>query len=82
MSQGIAPIAFDCESGPSEIIRHDENGLLVPQGNISELAIAMQSLAQDNALRTRLAATARDVTNRFSPERIFSMWEDVLSNCE
>ena len=82
MSQGIAPIAFDCESGPSEIIRHDENGLLVPQGNISELAIAMQSLAQDNALRTRLAATARDVTNRFSPKRIFSMWEDVLSNCE
>ena len=82
MSQGIAPIAFDCESGPSEIIRHNENGLLVPQGNIPELAIAMQSLAQDNALRTRLADTARDVTNRFSLERIFALWEDVLSNCE
>lgn len=82
MSQGIAPIAFDCESGPSEIIHHDKNGLLVPQGNIPELAIAMQSLAQDNALRTRLAATARDVTNRFSLERIFALWEDVLSNCE
>jgi len=78
MSQGIAPIAFDCESGPSEIIRHDENGLLVPQGNIPELAIAMQSLAQDTARRTRLAAAARDITDCFSPERIFSMWEDVL----
>lgn len=82
MSQGIAPIAFDCESGPSEIIRHDENGLLVPQGNISELAKAMQSLAKDNAQRTRLAAAARDVIDRFSPEQSFAMWEDVLRDCE
>jgi GalNAc-alpha-(1->4)-GalNAc-alpha-(1->3)-diNAcBac-PP-undecaprenol alpha-1,4-N-acetyl-D-galactosaminyltransferase len=81
MSQGIAPIAFDCEAGPSEIIRHDENGLLVPQGNISELASAMQSLAEDNAQRTRLAAAARDVANRFSPEQIFALWEDVLHDC-
>jgi len=82
MSQGIAPIAFDCESGPSEIIQHDENGLLVPLGNVPELATAMQSLAQDNAQRTRLAAAAREVTNRFSPEQIFALWEDVLSDCE
>lgn len=82
MSQGIAPIAFDCESGPSEIIRHDENGLLVPQGNVRELATAMQTLTQDNALRTKLASSAREVNDRFSPERIFAMWEDVLHVCE
>ena len=82
MSQGFAPIAFDCESGPSEIIRHNENGLLVPQGNTLELATAMQTLAQDNALRTKLASSAREVNGRFSPERIFAMWEDVLRACE
>lgn len=82
MSQGIAPIAFDCESGPSEIIRHDENGLLVPQGNVLELATAMQTLAQDNDRRTKLASFAREVNDRFSPERIFAKWEDVLRDCE
>jgi GalNAc-alpha-(1->4)-GalNAc-alpha-(1->3)-diNAcBac-PP-undecaprenol alpha-1,4-N-acetyl-D-galactosaminyltransferase len=81
MSRGIATIAFDCESGPSEIIRHDENGLLVPQGNIPELAAAMQSLAHDNDRRTRLADAAREVNDRFSPERVFAMWEDVLRGC-
>jgi GalNAc-alpha-(1->4)-GalNAc-alpha-(1->3)-diNAcBac-PP-undecaprenol alpha-1,4-N-acetyl-D-galactosaminyltransferase len=81
MSRGIATIAFDCESGPSEIIRHDENGLLVPQGNIPELAAAMQSLAHDNDRRTRLADAARDVNDRFSPERVYAMWEDVLRGC-
>jgi GalNAc-alpha-(1->4)-GalNAc-alpha-(1->3)-diNAcBac-PP-undecaprenol alpha-1,4-N-acetyl-D-galactosaminyltransferase len=78
MSHGLAPIAFDCESGPSEIISHNENGLLVPQGNIPELAAAMQTLAHENDRRTRLATAAREVTDRFSPERIFAMWEDVL----
>lgn len=78
MSQGVAPIAFDCESGPSEIIRHDENGLLVPQGNITELATTMQTLAHDNDRRKRLAAAAREVTDRFCPQRIFAMWDEVL----
>jgi glycosyltransferase involved in cell wall biosynthesis len=80
MSHAFAPIAFDCESGPSEIIRHDENGLLVPQGDVCELATAMQTLAHDNTRRSRLGSAARDVSNKFSPERIFSQWESVLSD--
>lgn len=81
MSHGHAPIAFDCESGPSEIITHNENGLLIPQNDVVALAAAMQSLAHDNATRTRLAAAALFVNDRFSPERIFALWETVLHDC-
>lgn len=82
MSHGLAPIAFDCESGPSEIITDNKDGLLIPQDDIVALAAAMQSLADDDATRTSLAAAALSVNDRFSPERIFALWEVVLRVCQ
>jgi GalNAc-alpha-(1->4)-GalNAc-alpha-(1->3)-diNAcBac-PP-undecaprenol alpha-1,4-N-acetyl-D-galactosaminyltransferase len=81
MSRGLAPIAFNCESGPSEIIRPNVDGLLVDEGDIAGLSAAMQSLANDSALRASLAASATSVNDRFSPERVFAQWETVLSDC-
>ena len=82
MSYGLAPIAFDCESGPSEIITHNKNGLLIPQDDVVALSAAMQSLANDETARTRLATAALSVNARFSPERIFALWESVLCDCQ
>jgi len=82
MSHGLVPIAFDCESGPSEIIRHNENGLLIPQGDVTGLSATMRSLANDDATRSSLAAAAaKSVNDRFSPDRIFALWETVLRDC-
>ena len=39
MSQGMACIAYDCVSGPSEIISHGENGLLVSDQNKDEMTL-------------------------------------------
>lgn len=82
MSHGLAPIAFDCESGPSEIITHSENGLLIPQNDVAALAAAMQSLANDTTTRTNLSAAALSVNDRFSPEQVFALWEAVLNDCQ
>ncbi|MDA1166197.1 MAG: glycosyltransferase family 4 protein [Planctomycetota bacterium] len=79
MSRGLAPIAFDCESGPSDIIRPDIDGLLVPEGDIEGLSAAMQSLALNPDLKIRMAASARSVNDRFSPERIYAQWDAVLA---
>lgn len=81
MSHGLAPIAFDCESGPSEIIIEGWNGLLIPQGDVAGLSATMQSLADDGETRTHLATEAQNVNDRFSPERIFALWETVLRDC-
>jgi glycosyltransferase involved in cell wall biosynthesis len=82
MSRGLAPIAFDCESGPSEIITHNKDGLLIPQDDVAGLSAAMQSLANDDAIRTSLATAAQSVNDRFSPERVFTLWEAVLNDCQ
>lgn len=82
MQCGVAVAAFDCPSGPGEIVRHEQTGLLVPAGDVDVLAAAIARLAADAELRQRLGtAAAADVASRFSLERVTALWEEVLADC-
>jgi glycosyltransferase involved in cell wall biosynthesis len=82
MAAGLACVSFDCESGPREIIRHAENGLLVPAEDVGELANAMERLITDTDLRCKLGKAARHVSQRFSQDRFFRQWDAVLEGAE
>jgi L-malate glycosyltransferase len=57
MAAGLPVVAYDV-GGNSELLR-DQRGLLVPAGNESAFADAMQSLLTDNARREQLGRSAR-----------------------
>jgi glycosyltransferase involved in cell wall biosynthesis len=78
MAEGLPCIAFDCESGPNEIIRKNVDGLLVPAGDVDAMATAIERLASDEQLRAKLAQRTSEVLQRFSLERIASRWEDLF----
>lgn len=61
---GVAAIASD-HGGNPEVIRPGETGLLVPYGDWRALREALQRLADDEDLRFRLAARAREDSRRF-----------------
>lgn len=67
MSLSIPCISFDCVAGPSEIIRNNENGILVPAGNIASLARAINSLVINTELRNKIGnnASAINKSNDF-----------------
>lgn len=44
---GVAVIATDCETGPSEILQNGKYGILVPVGNSEALCRAMQSVLRE-----------------------------------
>ncbi len=78
MSVGRPVISFDCPSGPSELIRHDVDGLLVPPGEVAGLARAMRRLMADPDERARLASRAPEVVERFDADLIFDRWEQLV----
>ncbi|MEZ5534134.1 MAG: glycosyltransferase [Thiolinea sp.] len=58
LSLGCPVISTDCPTGPNEIIRHEQNGLLVPVRGTAALAEAMDRLVTDEKLYRHLSAHA------------------------
>jgi glycosyltransferase involved in cell wall biosynthesis len=78
LAYGVPSVSFDCETGPRDILRHEETGLLVPPNNSDELVRALLRLIDEEGLRAAMARRAVEVRERLSLERIASRWEDLL----
>ena len=62
------PVVSSSVSGIPELITSGQNGLLVPERSVEELAEALEQLLANLALRARLASNARaTVVERFDP---------------
>ncbi|WP_454764677.1 glycosyltransferase family 4 protein [Cupriavidus campinensis] len=78
MAFGLPVLATDCETGPKEIIRDGENGILVAANNALALAAGIVRLIENDDLRNLLGtqgrkdARARDVTV------IAGHWENLI----
>jgi glycosyltransferase involved in cell wall biosynthesis len=79
MAMGCVPIAYDCSTGPREVIRDGINGFLVPVGDVSSLIERMRQLGTDDVLRGKLARSAKDVTDSHSDAAFYGRWDAVLT---
>jgi glycosyltransferase involved in cell wall biosynthesis len=78
MACGLPPVAFDCPSGPADIISHGTNGLLVAAGDVTALAAALSRMMGSATERARMGEEAREFTRLLSPERVLPRWSAVL----
>jgi GalNAc-alpha-(1->4)-GalNAc-alpha-(1->3)-diNAcBac-PP-undecaprenol alpha-1,4-N-acetyl-D-galactosaminyltransferase len=78
LASGAAVVATDCPTGPREMITDGVDGLLVPNEDVGALAMAMDRLMGDEALRHELGEKATSITARFSIESVMARWETVL----
>ncbi len=65
MYAGLPIVAYDCPSGPSEIIDHGINGILVKPNNINDLAEAIEKVLTNRELKLSLAKAGKDKAIEF-----------------
>lgn len=78
MACGIPCIAFDCPYGPSDIIEHGRNGLLVKNGDIEALADAICWMIEHEEERKQMGIAARETSKKFRPEVIMKQWDELF----
>lgn len=78
MAYGLPVISFDCETGPSDIIRQDVDGWLVPAGDLDALVAALAAMMSDEGQRQRFAKRAIEARDRFSLRRVAGQWEALF----
>lgn len=84
MAVGLPCVSTDHTPGGARLLITDhENGLLAPIADATALANAMCEFAENPDLAKKCGNNAKDVINRFSPERIINMWEEyILELCK
>ena len=76
MGLGMAAIAFDCRSGPRELMRAGSDGWLIPPGDAYGLEQGLRCLFADDALRAELGRrAAHSIRERYSAKAVLDMWD-------
>jgi glycosyltransferase involved in cell wall biosynthesis len=75
---GTPAVSFDCQTGPSTIIRHEMDGLLVPPEDVPQLCAALDRLMSNATLRREFSSRAVEAQERFSIEAVARQWNSVI----
>jgi glycosyltransferase involved in cell wall biosynthesis len=78
MSKGMACVAFDCPTGPADIIDDHRNGLLVPAKDVDGLRTALLEMIEDEELRRRCGEAAIETARDYTMAAIGPKWEEML----
>ena len=76
------PAVAAAVGGPTDLIEHEGNGLLVPPGDLQQLTAALARLLEDEALRAKLGGRASElVKTKYTFETFASEIEHILEEC-
>ncbi len=78
MVHGVPCVSFDCPYGPSDIIDHDVNGVLIKNGDTEAFAKALSKLMSNEDLRLQMGQAAKEKASHFKPEKILNEWDALF----
>jgi glycosyltransferase involved in cell wall biosynthesis len=79
MAAGLPTVAFDCPTGPAEVVEHGGSGLLVPAQDVAALADGIRELIAAPDRRRAMGARARHLSGQYSITETAGMWQDLFA---
>ncbi len=80
MSCGVPSVSYDCPHGPSDIISHNEDGILIKNGDIEAFGQSLIELIEDKEKRISMGAAAKENVKRYLPENIVPQWDMLFKS--
>lgn len=80
LSLGTPVVSLDIISGPSEIVQHQKNGLLIAERSLPLFAEALQKICFDEKLYNEMKANAKPSITKFSMQAISEKWNQTLQH--
>ncbi len=81
MAVGVPVISTDCPcGGPHYLIQNNTEGLLVPCGNVRDMADALRRVLGDQETRRRMSIAARARAEQFHEQKIMNSWMEYLQS--
>ncbi|MDM5190892.1 glycosyltransferase family 4 protein [Bacillus sp. DX4.1] len=77
MSVGVPCVGFAC-TGPREVITHKEDGILVEEGNVDELANSLMTLIESEELRKEYGRNAKKNVEKYTFNVVGGKWDHIL----
>ena len=78
MSAGLPVVAFDCMSGPSDMIANEKNGYLIELFNYESFKKHLQILMSDESLRLKLGLNAAESIQEFKIDEISKKYKKMI----
>ncbi len=79
MSQGLPVVAYDVRVGPRAIIKQEENGFLIADGDSDRFVERVLYLIENASVREKLSKAACLRANDFTESNIVEKWNDILN---
>lgn len=84
-SYGLPVISFDCKTGPKDLVLDGQNGYLVEDGNVKQLAEKMLLFTHSEETACRMSQYAAQEVQKYNLDSITEKWcaliDDVLKDC-
>jgi glycosyltransferase involved in cell wall biosynthesis len=79
MSKGLPVVAFDCPTGPADVVEDGVVGFLIPDGDVDALSAAIIELIRDEPKRRRFGAAAAERAASYDISAIGPRWDRLLA---
>ncbi|HEX4817326.1 MAG TPA: glycosyltransferase family 4 protein [Nonomuraea sp.] len=82
MGHALPIVAFDCPTGPADVLTHGKDGLLVPPRDVPKLGEALAQVMGDRELRSRMGAAAAETAHGYTPQVVMPLWEQLFATLD